>query len=94
MIMFILHPHVWTYSNFQAEEEREKLKERRKKDREKLLSKKRNLDGLVKDAQKKNAEYERKVSIYFPLYHVKLKVIQLQILKEVIVSHFYFRALG
>ncbi|XP_052084513.1 guanine nucleotide-binding protein-like 3 homolog [Mytilus californianus] len=43
-----------------AEEEREKLKEKRKKDREKLKMKKRNLDGMVKDAQKKTAEFERK----------------------------------
>lgn len=43
-----------------AEEEREKLKERRIKDREKLKLKKRNLDGMVKDAQRKTAEFERK----------------------------------
>lgn len=43
-----------------AEEEREKLKEKRIKDREKLKLKKRNLDGMVKDAQRKTAEFERK----------------------------------
>ncbi|XP_071122466.1 guanine nucleotide-binding protein-like 3 homolog [Mytilus edulis] len=43
-----------------AEEEREKLKEKRKRDREYLKMKKRNLDGMVKDAQRKTAEFERK----------------------------------
>lgn len=45
---------------FRLEEERKKQKEKRKQDRDKLLNKKRSLDGLVKDAQKKNADFERK----------------------------------
>ncbi len=44
-----------------AEEERERQKEKRKKERSKILDKKRNLDSLVKDAQKRTDEYNRKV---------------------------------
>ncbi|KAK3102928.1 hypothetical protein FSP39_014994, partial [Pinctada imbricata] len=44
------------------EEEREKQKERRKKEREKNMNKRRNLESLVKDAQRKTAEYEKKKS--------------------------------
>lgn len=53
----------------QIEEERQKQKERRKKDRQKLLNKKRSLDGLVKDAEKRANDFERKVNIIFGLYH-------------------------
>ena len=49
------------FCTFQIEEEKQKQKERRKKERAKLLDKKRNLDSLVKDAQKKTADYEKKV---------------------------------
>ena len=54
---------------FQLEEERQQQKERRKKNKEKLLDKKRNLTGLVKDAQKKTADYEKKVKYIFPAVH-------------------------
>ena len=43
------------------EEERQKQKEKRKKDRQKAFDKKRNLDGVVKDAQKRTDEFNRKV---------------------------------
>ncbi|KAK7457986.1 hypothetical protein BaRGS_00039131 [Batillaria attramentaria] len=43
-----------------VEEERQKQKERRAKDREKLQNKKRNLADIVKNADKRQLEYERK----------------------------------
>ena len=51
------------FSLYQLEEERQRQKEKRKKERAKLLEKKRNLEGLVKDAQKKTAEFEKKVHV-------------------------------
>lgn len=48
----------------QAEEQQTLLREKRKKERQKVLAKKRNLEGLVKDAQKRSADFERKVIMY------------------------------
>ncbi len=45
---------------FQLEEERQKQKDRAKKQREKMLAKKRNLGDLVKDAQKRTEDFNRK----------------------------------
>ncbi|XP_013382041.1 guanine nucleotide-binding protein-like 3 homolog [Lingula anatina] len=42
------------------EEEQQRLKDKRKKDRQKILDKKRNLASFAQDAQKRTAEYERK----------------------------------
>ncbi|XP_060084398.1 guanine nucleotide-binding protein-like 3 homolog, partial [Ylistrum balloti] len=42
------------------EEEQQKRKQKRKKDRERNLAKKRNLEGILKDAQKRSGEYEKK----------------------------------
>ncbi|XP_013410089.1 guanine nucleotide-binding protein-like 3 homolog, partial [Lingula anatina] len=42
------------------EEEQQRLKDKRKKDRQKILDKKRNLASLAQDAQKRTEEYERK----------------------------------
>ena len=47
--------------SFKIEEEREKQKERRKREREKLQNKRRNLESLVKDAEKKTQAFEKKV---------------------------------
>ncbi|XP_041350346.1 guanine nucleotide-binding protein-like 3 homolog [Gigantopelta aegis] len=43
-----------------AQEEQNRLKEKRKKERERLLTKKRNLDNLVQDAYKKQREFEKR----------------------------------
>ena len=43
------------------EEERQKQKEKRKRERQKILDKKRNLDSIVKDAQKRTDEFNKKV---------------------------------
>lgn len=44
----------------QLEEERQKQKERRKQERQKLLDKKRSLDSMVKDAQKRANDFDKK----------------------------------
>ena len=53
--------------SLQAEEEREKkrekLKKQRQKNRESLQNKNRNLEDFVTDAKKRQEEYERKVTI-------------------------------
>ncbi len=43
------------------EEERERQKEKRKKERQALLDKKRNLQSIVKDAQKRTDDFNKKV---------------------------------
>ncbi|XP_048738699.2 guanine nucleotide-binding protein-like 3 homolog [Ostrea edulis] len=45
------------------EEEREKQKQRRKREREKLQNKKRNLESLVKDVEKKTHAFEKKKNV-------------------------------
>lgn len=42
------------------EEEQQKRKQKRKKDKERNLAKKRNLEGILKDAQKRGGEFEKK----------------------------------
>lgn len=53
-----------------AEEKQTLLREKRKKERLKILAKKRNLEGLVKDAQKRSAEFDKKLLAH-PETHVK-----------------------
>lgn len=48
--------------NDQLQEEREKEKERRKRERQQQMNKSRNLESIVKDAQRRGAEFERKVT--------------------------------
>ncbi|OWF35042.1 guanine nucleotide-binding protein-like 3 homolog [Mizuhopecten yessoensis] len=45
------------------EEEQEKKKQKRKKDRARNLAKKRNLEGMLKDAQKRGGEFEKKKTV-------------------------------
>ncbi|XP_052781715.1 guanine nucleotide-binding protein-like 3 homolog [Mya arenaria] len=45
----------------QIEEERQRQKDRRKKERQKLVDKRRSLDGMVKDAVKRGNEFDRKL---------------------------------
>lgn len=44
------------------EQEKERQKEKRKKERQAILEKKRNLSSLVKDAQKRTDEFNKKVT--------------------------------
>lgn len=48
----------------QREEERQAKMEKRKKDRQKLLNEKRNLEGIVSDAAKRGEDFERQVSLW------------------------------
>lgn len=50
--------HWW----LQKEQEREKKKAARKKARERLQNQKRDLAGVVKDAEKRQAAYDKQVS--------------------------------
>jgi hypothetical protein len=52
----------------QKEEERQRQAERRKKERQKAVNKKRNLETLVKDAKKRAEDFERQVVITSVMY--------------------------
>jgi len=47
---------------WQKEEERQRQVEKRKKDRQKLVTKKRNLESLAKDAKRRTEDFEQRVS--------------------------------
>ena len=63
----------------QKEEERQRQVERRKKDRQKLVTKKRNLDTFAKDAKRRTDEFEHRVHfIFFQLANVALAAVSSQ----------------
>ena len=52
----------------QREQERERQKARQKNQRKRAMEKKRNLGDLLKDAEKRSAEFDRKVGILLCRY--------------------------